>query len=124
MQIDAVGGGGIEEHSGLGLSARTVIGRVVIAGIDGVERQFLAKAVVDGFDAIMGLDAAGDVGLIGDDEQEEAGIAKAGEGFGHAGFDTHRLGIGRWMRFSGEDEGFDQDAVAVEEDCGTILSRG
>jgi hypothetical protein len=90
----------------------------MITSVNGVERKLSAEAGVDCFDAGAGLFATGDVGLVGDDQEQIAGVAKAGERFGDTGFYAHRFDTRRRMRCARENEGFDEDAVAVEEDRG------
>ncbi len=114
-EVDAVVGGGVVEEGGGGFA--TAAGLIGCFGgdIEAVEGDILGGEF--GFDVAMdavnigeGEVAATDAGLVGDDEEEEAGVLEGTEGGGGAGDEFDFLRGVKVMTFC------DEGAVAVEED--------
>lgn len=114
-EVDLMAGGACEHESGLGFAAGAIVFVVVIADDEIVEGEGGAEEIVNLFDGGLGLAAAGDVGLVGDDDEEEAGGAETVEGFGGAGEDLHFGSGGGRVGAAIADDGAVEDAVAIEE---------
>ena len=105
-EVEAEIGGGLFEHAGLGLAPIVIdfvfddggLGVVgaVVGGVDvgaGVFAELAAHFLVDGFDGVFIEHAAGDAGLVGDDDEAVAQRADGGEGGGGAGEEFYFGGI-------------------------------
>ena len=64
--------GGVEQHPRLRLAAGALVGVVVRADDDLVEREELVQARVDPIDRLAGLRPTGDLRLVRDDDEREA----------------------------------------------------
>lgn len=109
--------GGLLEEGGRGFaSAARLIGgfRGDVEAVEGhvFGGEFRLDVGVDAIHVGHGEVTAADAGLVGDDEEEEAGFLQAAQGFGRAGDELHLLGFVEIV-FVG-----DERAVAVEEDGG------
>jgi hypothetical protein len=76
IEVDPASLGGVDEHSGLGLAACAPVRVVVRANDDLVERKRHDQSVVNAPDGLFGLRPAGDVRLVCDDDELEAGRAQ------------------------------------------------
>jgi len=121
-EIEAKVGGGLFEHAGLGLAPVVielvfgdggfgVIGAVV-GGVDmgaGLIAELPAHFLVDGLDGVFVEHAAGDAGLVGDDDEAVVECADGGEGGGGAGEEFDLGGVAEVTII------VDDGVVAVEE---------
>ena len=122
-EVEGEVGGGLEEHAGFGFSP-VVVGFVfgddgfgvvgaVVGGIDvgaGLVAELFAHFLIDGFDGGFVEHAAGDAGLVGDDDEAVAEAAEGGEGGGGAGEEFDLGGIAEVTIV------VDEGVVAVEKD--------
>lgn len=74
-KVDPASLRGVDEHSGFGLAACASVRVVVRAYDDLVKRKRHEQSVVNAPDSFFGLRPAGDVGLVRDDDELEAGRA-------------------------------------------------
>jgi hypothetical protein len=72
-QIQAVFGACLEQQARLGLAAIAPVAIVVETGENVVQRQFGPKAGVHRLDGFPRLGSAGNIGLIGDDNEQKPG---------------------------------------------------
>jgi hypothetical protein len=116
-EIDVVLRGGIQKEAWLRFAAAAVVWVVVPADADVVEhREGGAEGSVDGIDRGARDFAAGDVGLVGDNDEEVAGILEASEGGRGLGINVEIGEGGGRNGFAVVDDGFVEDAIAIEED--------
>src|SRR6478672_4136483 len=115
-EVDPVPGGGLEDHPRLGLAAGAIVGVGVEADDDIVDRQLPHDFRVHRFDRRLRRQSVGDVGLIGDDDQDEARLLKEASSLGNPRQNAEVRKVRRryWLAVALQ-VGVD-DAVAVEED--------
>jgi len=125
-EIESESLGGVGDHPGLGLAAvvirvgATLAGRV--ADLDVLEgRDQFAQASVHRFDDGLGLITATDVGLIGGDDEDEAGGGELGAGFGHTREEGELGEGGRRVGFAVANDLNVERAVTVEENGGAEI---
>jgi len=120
-EVDIPTARGLEQEARPGFAAEATVGVIVRADAHIVELQVLLKLVVDLGDLFGGGGAAGDVRLIGDEDQRETGFAEFAAGFADS---VQQAEIGKRYGRVGlsiaEDSAID-DSIAIEEDgagCG------
>ena len=115
-------GGGLEEHAGLGFTpvvvgaefgdggfgmVGAIVGRIYIC--TGFFLELAADFIVDGFDVGFGEHAAGDAGLVGDDDEAVAERTESGECGGGTGEEAD------FCRVTEVPIVVDEGVVAIEE---------
>src|SRR5688572_21352026 len=122
-QVDAVTFRRVENQAGRRLAAVAVVGVVVEARFDAVQRQGGHQVVVERIDGLTGSGAAHDVRLVRHDDQAKAGAPQLVQRIFDAGEDVKLCN--RAWRLAGPavGDGFVDHAVAVEEHC-TALNAG
>jgi len=122
VQINAMAGGGTQQHAGLRFSAIagfTVAGAGVITDFDCVERRHgVAKFPVHGLDLFAALSSTADIGLVRHDDQEETRLLQLRAVFGDASEELKLSQRRRWKRKAVANDRPVQDAVAIEKDGG------
>ena len=71
-EIDVVLALGLEQKSRPGLAASAIIRIIMVTDEDIVDRQRRGQRLMDGFDGLACVGAAGDIGLVGNDEESES----------------------------------------------------
>ena len=128
-EVEAEGGGGVEQHARRGFAA--AVGRVVDA-LAGCVADFDARDLRDEFSQVgmhdfhirQRLRAAADIGLVGGDDQNVTGGVEAAAGFRRIRIEDKFLEGGRRVRLPRLHHRDVQRAVAVEEDGGTEAGGG
>lgn len=92
-----------KNHSGLRFAAVAVVGVVVSAHDDLVDRQRRAQPPMDLVEVSLVQGAPGDVGLVGDDDQHQTGFLQRGEGLRNAFENAKVVGSRRRQRCSVDD---------------------
>lgn len=77
--------GGVEDHSRSWLAALAIVGIVVGANHDLVQRQLPPQRVMHPVNFVAGLPTPGDVWLVGYDDQSEAPVSQPMTSLCHAG---------------------------------------
>ena len=113
---DFKSGRGVKQQAGLRLTAGAVVRIVVVADKEAVEWEHCSKCSVNLFDGFPGGGAAGDIGLIGNDNQQESAIVQAGKGLVRTCDELELIGRLRRVWFAAANDRFVDHSVAVEED--------
>jgi len=108
-------GGGPKKHARRRLVAARALGGRVVADFDAIERKRGDHVRVHLLDDIQTLGAAAYVGLVGGDNQQEAGGFEQATGVGGVGVDVEFLERGRRKGPTIADDRSVDDAVAIEE---------
>jgi len=114
----------IEEEAGQGLTAMAGVAIVMRADQELVHRKCLPHGVVKRVNRLEGSGTAGDVGLIGSDEQEEAERLQASQVAGSGLHNLHFFESGRRVRLAIAHDGLIENAVPIEEDGAHSRGQG
>ena len=107
--------GGLFQQAGLGLSAGTTVGIVVIAGVDVGEPQLPTQPIMERLDSLPGDEAPLDLRLIGHHDQLQPGLAQEPDRLWDAGKDLElRHGAGG-AEFPSLIENPQEDAVPIQK---------
>src|SRR5579883_151493 len=104
------------EHPRFRLAALAGIGAVMIADVDRVERHGSSQDGMNLFEGFAALSPAGEIGLVGDDNQQESRLAKPHESRPGARRDAELRYRARWIRLPIPNQGCIQDSIPIEED--------
>ena len=96
----------------MGTEIKAVQGRRAAGG------QLGGDGGVDHFHLRFGHQAAGDDGLVGDNNKAEAGLGEPAQGLRHTGQNADLAGVGQPINV------FNEDAVAVEKGGAGLVWRG
>jgi len=120
-EVEVEFGGGIEDHAGVGFAEGVVGGEgsgavgVVRAGPEAIEPGSVVLELefdvgLDEVEVLPGVVAAGDAGLIGDDDGGDLALVEEADGMGGIGDED---GVLDGVEVAGF---FDEDSIAVKED--------
>ena len=107
---------GVQQHARGGLPALAPVRVVVGADSYFVQRQARAQLAIDLLHSLGGLGPAGDVRLIGNDDQNQAGVVEPPAGALDSWQQLKLLGGCRRVRLSVHDSWAVQNAVTIKED--------
>src|SRR5262249_55531829 len=103
------------QHSGPGFAAKAGVRIDVVAHLDRVDRERLAKALVTGLHGVTALQSLADVRLVCRDDQVEAGCLQIAQGLGDSGQDFQLVERGGRIGAAIANDDAIENAVPIQE---------
>ena len=123
-KVEVQARGRVENHPRTRLAARTVIGIIVGAHHDVVQRQPRAQRIMQPVDLVAGLFAPSDVRLVGHDDERKSQLPQTITSLDDAGQHAQVLHTGRRMRGAVTHVDLVEHPVTVQENRGAGADGG